>query len=226
MHLSRFLGSEQARRRYWARSLLGWPVFSAARPGRAHRALRELERGGRVRALVTQNVDGLHSRAGSHGVIDLHGRNDRVLCTGCGAAMARDRFQGELVHRNPRFAHLEATPAPDGDADLGEVDFNRFEVPACPQCGGVVRPDVVFFGDAVPRARVEAALEALRGADMLLAVGTSLMVYSGYRFCREAEEREIPIFILNRGRTRADPIARGKLEADCGAVLEDIARAL
>ena len=222
VQLRDFMTSAHARRRYWSRSLVGWPAFSVARPSKCHYALTALQEAGYVHQLVTQNVDGLHTRAGTRAVIDLHGRNDRVLCVACGEAKSRDHFQGELVRRNPDFAGLTARAAPDGDADLDGVDFAAFEVPSCKKCGGVVRPDVVFFGDAVPRDRVQGAWRALCQADALFAVGTSLMVYSGFRFCREAAERKKPIVIVNRGKTRADSLATLKIEGSCASVLADL----
>ena len=226
MELKQFLGSAAARQRYWARSFVGWPSFADARPGPAHHALVGLASLGHVHRLVTQNVDGLHSRAGSNAVIDLHGRNDRVRCIECGAISERKQLQRALWQHNPGFRTLTGRAAPDGDADLENVDTTLFRVPACLECGGILRPDVVFFGDGVPRARVEAAYAALESADALLAVGTSLMVYSGFRFCRRAAELDMPIAIVNRGRTRADPLAELKFTDDCGTVLEQLVRAL
>lgn len=226
MELRQFLGSAAARQRYWVRSFVGWTQFQAAKPSRAHYALLALEEAGHVRCLVTQNVDGLHSRAGSGSVIDLHGRNDRVRCHGCGAVSSRQQYQRELWVRNPTYRELSGRLAPDGDADIDEVDASRFDVPVCEMCGGVIRPDVVFFGDAVPRARVEAAYAALGHADAVLVVGTSLMVYSGFRFCRHAAETDVPIAIVNRGQTRADHLAELKISGDCGEVLQSLTRDL
>ncbi len=214
-----FARDPAVRRRYWARSLLGWPAFSGAAPNAAHRALARLEQAGRVSQLVTQNVDGLHQAAGSRRVIDLHGRLDALVCLDCAHGGDRHAFQHELAARNPAFAELAAGAAPDGDADLDGVDFDAFDLPGCPACGGRVKPDVVFFGEGVPRARVEAAYAALATADALLVVGSSLMVYSGFRFAREAAACGLPIAALNRGRTRADDLLTLKVEADCGAAL-------
>lgn len=215
-----YVRDADARRRYWARSLLGWPAFSRARPGPTHRALARLEAIGLVHRLVTQNVDRLHQRAGSRRVIDLHGRNDRLVCLGCRGVFEREAFQVRLARANPAFVGLAASLAPDGDADPEAADFARFEVPGCSECGGALKPDVVFFGDAVPRSRVERAYAALTAADALLAVGTSLMVYSAFRFCRAAAEQGKPILIVNRGRTRADALAAVKVDADSAPVLE------
>ena len=214
-----FTGDDHVRRRYWARSLAGWSPFAAARPNAAHHALAGLQARGRVACLLTQNVDGLHQRAGSTGVIDLHGRLDQVVCLACGLRLPRAGFQQELLARNPGWETHMATVAPDGDADLEGVDFAGFEVPGCPACAGMLKPDVVFFGESVPRARVEQATAALNGSDAMLVVGSSLMVWSGFRFARMAAEAGIPLAILNRGRTRADGLAALKLEADCVQVL-------
>lgn len=150
-----FMGDAATRRRYWARSLVGWPVMGGARPGAAHHALARLERQGRIELLLTQNVDGLHHAAGSRRVIDLHGRIDTVRCMDCEARTPRAELQRELLRRNPAWAALSASAAPDGDADLQGRDFQSFDVPPCPRCGtGLLKPDVVFFGESVPRGRV------------------------------------------------------------------------
>jgi NAD-dependent SIR2 family protein deacetylase len=209
-----FIRSEAARKRYWARSLLGWPAIAAAAPNAAHAALASLERLGRVTRLVTQNVDGLHQRAGSLSVLDLHGRLDEVVCLGCRTKLARAALQTAMQDANPAFAGATASVAPDGDADA-DLDFEAFAVPQCADCGGMLKPDVVFFGDGVPRPRVEAAFDALDRADALLIVGSSLMAYSGYRFCERARELRKPVVAINRGRTRADDLLRLKIDADC-----------
>ncbi len=214
-----FVRDEGVRRRYWARSLAGWPRFAASRPGPAHRALATLERSGRVGSIVTQNVDRLHQSAGSRGTLDLHGRLDRVACLGCAARFRRDAFQSRLARDNPEVAALPAPAAPDGDADVDGIDLAGFRVPACPSCGGVLKPDVVFFGETVPRTRVENAFEALREADAMLVVGSSLMVWSGYRFARAAAEAGLPVAAVNLGRTRADDLLTLKVERDCGEAL-------
>ena len=214
-----FVQEPRARARYWARSFVGWPVVARARPNGAHAALTRLQQRGALSALVTQNVDGLHSRAGHREVIDLHGRIDQVVCLGCAATVPRAEVQAWLAAQNPDWAALQAGPAPDGDADLDDVDFDGFRTPSCERCGGLLKPDVVFFGENVPRARAQAAHEALAAADAVLVVGSSLMVYSGYRFARMASERGLPLALLTRGVTRADDIATLKLHADCEATL-------
>jgi NAD-dependent SIR2 family protein deacetylase len=214
-----FLRDTLARRRYWARSLAGWERFRNARPNDAHRALVQLQRTGRIERLVTQNVDRLHQAAGSSGVIDLHGRLDRVRCMECGALLDRGALQLELLRRNPSWAALSAPDAPDGDADLDGLDFSSFEVPACARCDGTLKPDVVFFGERVPPERVEAAMQALEHADAMLVIGSSLMVYSGYRFAYAAARAAKPIAAVNLGRTRADDLLTLKVEAPCAVAL-------
>jgi NAD-dependent SIR2 family protein deacetylase len=214
-----FTGDPAVYRRYWARSHVGWPGFSASRPNAAHEALVALERRGALTSLVTQNVDRLHQRAGNRDVIDLHGRLDRVVCLGCGNDTPREDLQRRMADANPGWRPREAGAAPDGDADIDAAAVLRFVPPHCVHCGGLLKPDVVFFGENVPRERYARALAALEAADAMLAVGTSLMVYSGFRFARIAAERGMPLAILNRGRTRADDLAQLRLDADCGATL-------
>jgi NAD-dependent SIR2 family protein deacetylase len=217
--LQDFLASEHTRQRYWARSLVGWRRMRAAAPNDAHRSLAQLERLGRVECLVTQNVDGLHQRAGSRNVVDLHGRVDVVRCLGCEGRRPREAMQAELVARNPGFAAFDAGQAPDGDADLEGIDFSRFDVPACEVCGGLLKPDVVFFGESVPRDRVALAMAAADRADALLVVGSSLMVLSGYRFARAMAAAGKPLAAVNLGRTRADDLLTLKIEETCAAAL-------
>ncbi|MDR0182264.1 NAD-dependent protein deacetylase [Lysobacter arvi] len=214
-----FTGDAYVNARYWARSFIGWPRIHDARPNAVHDALAQWESRGNVSMLLTQNVDGLHQRAGSRRVIDLHGRLDGVVCLQCRAESPRATLQARLADANPEWAHLDATTAPDGDANLEGHDFSRFQVPACEACGGMLKPDVVFFGENVPRDRAVRAGEALKASDAMLVVGSSLMVYSGFRFARMAHEAGIPLAILNRGRTRADELATLKIEAEAGAVL-------
>lgn len=220
-----FISSPSTRRRYWARSLVGWARVAAAKPTAAHEALARLQGAGAVTALVTQNVDGLHQKAGSTAVVDLHGRLDTVRCLKCRATVSRAAIQDELVARNPRLAGIEAPDAPDGDARL-EGPFDDVDVPACVRCGGVLKPDVVFFGENVPKARVSDCYAALNDADGVLVVGSSLMVFSGYRFCLAAAERRKPLAVVNRGKTRADDLAAVKVEGECGAVLSGLLQRL
>ena len=205
-------------RRYWARACSGWPRLTAASPNAAHRAFAAWEAAGTLCQLVTQNVDGLHQRAGSRAVIDLHGRLDVVVCLGCGERTSRAAVQEVMTAAN-RLWRAEADTAPDGDADIDGRLIESFNAPRCEKCGGQLKPDVVFFGENVPRERYDRACESLAGADALLVAGSSLMVYSGYRFVRLAHEAGLPIAIVNRGRTRADGLAELKIEADVGATL-------
>lgn len=218
-----FISRPQTRQRYWARSLVGWPWFQRARPNACHRTLADWELSGRITQLVTQNVDRLHQDAGSRQVIDLHGRLDRIICLECGAGSDRNAMQEELRARNPEFAALTAAIAPDGDAYLENTDFEGFLVPDCPQCGGILKPDVVFFGETIPRERVERSVSALLDSDALLVIGSSLMVYSGFRFCRLASEHGIPIAAINPGRTRADDLIGLKLEEPFERVIPALA---
>ncbi len=221
-----FMGSAAVRRRYWARSLIGWRLMHRARPNPAHHALATLERLARTEQLVTQNVDRLHQQAGSRDVIDLHGRIDRVVCTRCAMRVSRSAFQQRLSALNPGWSERAAVTAPDGDADLEHADFARFRVPDCRACGGIVKPDVVFFGEGVPRPRSEAAMDGLARADGLLVVGSSLMVFSGFRFAREAARQRKPMAAVNIGRTRADDLLDLKVTAPCDQVLPAAVQAL
>ena len=222
MQYAEFVGHADARRRYWSRSLVGWPRVASARPNAAHRSLAELEHAGVVQALVTQNVDGLHQRAGSRRVLDLHGRLDEVECLGCGGRLSRRDVQEMLLAWNPGFSRdVDAAMRPDGDAQVA-ADLAGFCVPDCASCGGVLKPAVVFFGENVPRSRVDRALLALGEADALLVVGSSLMVFSGYRFCLAASAMGKPIAAINRGRTRADALFQVKVEDECGRALEGL----
>ena len=246
-----FRTREAVYRRYWARAYTGWPRFTAAVPGAAHRALAEWESASTLARLVTQNVDGLHQRAGSRAVIDLHGRLDEVVCLGCGTRSSREALQATMAAANPHWGaghgvqegqeirrdHSGAAgllkllqsvadaapvnPAPDGDADIDAAFVESFAPPYCDRCGGLLKPDVVFFGENVPGGRVADAREALGRADALLVAGSSLMVYSGFRFVRFAHEAGLPIAIVNRGRTRGDEFAALKVEGDVGSVLSD-----
>ena len=217
-----FVDRHSTRQRYWARSLVGWPWFQQARPNLCHHTLAHWEDQGTVAQLVTQNVDRLHQHAGSRQVIDLHGRLDRIICLACGYESGRAEMQQQLLARNPDFAELGAETAPDGDAYLEDVDFARFDVPDCPHCNGILKPDVVFFGETIPRQRIDRSVAALREADALLVIGSSLMVYSGYRYCRLAAETGIPIAAINPGRTRADALIGLKIGARFEDLIADI----
>lgn len=214
-----FVGELSTRQRYWARSLVGWRRFGSAQPNATHHSLVRLEQQGKLALLLTQNVDRLHQAAGSSNVIDLHGRLDRVRCLGCEQRQARGDFQTFLLDANPAWGALDAVDAPDGDADLEDQDFSSFIVPPCPQCGGLLKPDVVFFGENVPRERVAEATLALEAADAVLVVGSSLMVFSGYRFVSAASRAGKPIAAVNIGHTRADPLLALKIEQSCSQAL-------
>lgn len=212
-------------RRYWARAYVGWPRLIAAAPNAAHRAFAAWEAAGSLQHLVTQNVDGLHQRAGSRAVVDLHGRLDVVVCLECGARSTRAALQDSIAASNGGW-NAEAATAPDGDADIDASAIDSFVAPRCNDCGGLLKPDVVFFGENVPGARYTQAREALASADALLVAGSSLMVYSGFRFVRLAHEAGLPIAIVNRGRTRGDDFAELKIEGDVGSLLTDAIAAL
>jgi NAD-dependent SIR2 family protein deacetylase len=221
-----FVEHADARRRYWARSMLGWPRLAAARPNRGHEALAVLERAGAVAGLITQNVDGLHHGAGSREVVELHGALRRVRCLACGGTIARDELQRRLADANPGWLERGGAAAPDGDAELADGAVAGFEVVSCAACGGVLMPDVVFFGGSVPRPTLDAAWATFERAEVLLVVGSSLTVFSGYRFVRRAAERAVPVAILNRGPTRGDPHAAICVDARAGEALAAVARAL
>ncbi len=221
-----FVRRPEARRRYWARSALGWPAFRAFEPNAGHRALARLEHAGMVQALITQNVDRLHQKAGSGSPLELHGALHETYCLGCGARGSRDELQSRILGLNPGFDSPRGALAPDGDIDLEGERVEQFVVPPCSGCGGVLKPDVVLFGESVPRARVDAAFAQLEAADLLLVVGSSLAVFSGYRFALRAAERGMPIAIVNLGETRADPLAALRIDAPAGEALGELAALL
>ena len=228
IYYSSFVRSAEVRRFYWARSYRGWPRFDSARPNRAHLALAQLESRGKVHQLITQNVDDLHHEAGSRAVVQLHGRNRVVVCLGCRAERPRSEMQERLADANrawlasARFQELQADEAdfaPDGDANVAASLVGDFVVPDCVRCGGVLKPAVVFFGETVPPQKVTHAMGRVDEADAMLVVGSSLTVWSGFRFVKRAAERGVPVAIVNIGPTRADDLAALKIEAKCGDVL-------
>lgn len=230
-----FMRSHAVRQRYWARSYVGWPRMGQAAPNPGHGALAGLAARGHVSQLITQNVDGLHQKAGSAAVIELHGGIGRVRCMACHAIYARAQVQGWLASLNQELEGFEDmlegdaphTPAPDGDAHLPDASgLAGFRVPDCPACGGLLKPDVVFFGDNVPRQRVAQAMDAIDSSAGLLVVGSSLMVYSGYRFAERAHRLGKPLVALNQGVTRGDPLLTDKIEWDCAEVLVQLLQAL
>ena len=222
MEYKDFVASEYDRQRYWSRSALGRQNFKKARPSAAHLALAELETLGKISMLITQNVDGLHQQAGNQNVIDLHGRLGSVVCLQCGNRTDRDAVQTYLMQRNPFLNQLSAGQLPDGDTMLEQVDFMQVDIPACQNCAGILKPDVVFYGENVPADRVQQSYDAIDQADALLIVGSSLMVYSGYRFARRAHEKGISIAAVNQGITRADGLLDIKVGDDCGRVLTEL----
>jgi NAD-dependent SIR2 family protein deacetylase len=234
MTYDQFRSGEDARRRYWARSHVGWARMRQAEPNAGHRALAELERAGHLRGLITQNVDGLHRAAGHRTVVDLHGRLSEVVCLDCRRRGPRTELQRRLAELNPGFAEAhggEVSSAPDGDARLESVA--GFRVADCPYCGGVLKPDVVFFGENVPPERVALCYSMVEGLapetgrpGALLVAGSSLTVQSGLRFVRRAHRLDVPVVIVNRGTTRGDEFAALKVDGGCTEVLTALAAAL
>jgi NAD-dependent SIR2 family protein deacetylase len=225
MTFQTFLASEPARKRYWAGSHLGWRRFGSAQPNAGHLALARLERAGAVTGLVTQNVDGLHRRAGSAHVVELHGTMDRVVCLTCGQYYARQAIADRLEQLNPQIDLEQAIrPAPDGDVEVDDVD--TMQIPACTVCGGILKPDVVFFGEFVPGETFETAASIIAGADVLLVAGSSLVVNSGIRLIEQARRRKLPIIVVNRGVTKGDGRAAVKLDAGTSPTLTAMADAL
>lgn len=217
MTISTFRGSAQARQRYWARGYLGWESMSGAEPNYSHHALAQVARTRGLAGLITQNVDGLHTDAGSADVIDLHGRLDRVICLNCARLISRTRMQARLLALNPGFSAGNVERLPDGDVAL--EDTAGFSVAACEWCGGVLKPDVVFFGENAPRERVRKCRELVDSADSLLVLGSSLAVMSGLRFVKQAHSRGVPVVIVNRGPTRGDDLANVKIDGGCAETL-------
>jgi NAD-dependent SIR2 family protein deacetylase len=222
MQYSEFVGSAEAQRRYWARSYLGWRRIGRAEPNRGHRALADLEAAG-LSGVITQNVDGLHSAAGSTCVINLHGDIAVVVCLECGDRSARSELQRRLASANPRLEQpsvLQPELRPDGDAVA--KDWQQFRLVGCVQCGGRLKPDVVFFGESVPKSRVEAAYALLQRAEILVVLGSSLTVMSGLRFVRHNAKLQRPVLIINRGSTRGDELASLKIDGGCSETLAEL----
>ena len=202
-----FIQDEAKRRRYWSRSALGWPRVARAQPNATHAALTQLETAGTVGGVITQNVDRLHQRSGSQNVIDLHGRLDQVRCLVCGHTENRNHVQQWLETRNVIPQLNEAAVRPDGDASFPDSFIDEFQIPKCARCGGVLKPDVVFFGGTVPKSTVALCHALIDQSEGLLVVGSSLSVYSGFRFCRYIAQQNKPVVILNQGKTRADDLS-------------------
>lgn len=218
-----FMESARARQSYWARNFVGWPRWFGFRPNVSHAALARWEEQGLVSHLVTQNVDQLHYKAGSRNVTELHGTNSIVTCMSCSYYLPRLTFQKTLEELNPFMTARCAEIRPDGDVELSEEEVANFTVPSCPKCkDGILKPFVVFFGDNVPKPRVEQVRRKIAEADSLLVVGSSLYVFSAFRFILQAKELKIPLAILNIGPTRGDEIAAVKVEARAGDILPRI----
>ena len=213
------IGAPSARQRYWARSHLGWRHIVRAAPNAGHEAVSELERRGLVSGIITQNVDGLHQAAGARRVVELHGALDRVVCLSCDERTGRDRLDARLRSANADWNALVTQINPDGDVLLSDSDVEQFVVVDCESCGGWLKPDVVFFGENVPRARVDECYSMIEAAGALLVLGSSLTVASGYRFVRHAAKLGIPVAIINQGTTRGDALARCRVDAPLGASL-------
>lgn len=226
MRYQTFVGDSAARRRYWARSSVGWPVTDRARPNESHRALARLERRGAISGILTQNVDGLHQQAGSRRVLELHGSLASVVCLDCGVRSARTVLQQRMRAANPDFRAEARDVAPDGDVEIPDAFAHGFAVPPCLTCKGTLKPDVVFFGENVPRDRVDRAWRLLDDAEALLVVGSSLTVFSGYRFVRRARADGKPVAIVNDGPTRGDDDATIRSRARLGEVLPALAERL
>lgn len=222
MTIRQFTSDPAFRQRYWARNHVGWRHMDETMPNAGHRALAALEFAGVVNGLITQNVDLLHSKAGSRSVVNLHGTYAQVVCLDCGATMGRDELAALLEAANPGFRERAESVggiavAPDADAVVAETD--SFTIVDCPVCGGMLKPDIVYFGESVPKDRVEQAYSMVEDAEALLVAGSSLTVYSGYRFVRHAAAHNIPVGIINRGPTRGDEQATVKVEAGCSEML-------
>jgi NAD-dependent SIR2 family protein deacetylase len=218
MTFQTFLADPRARQRYWAGSHLGWRHFAAAGPNAGHRALAELEVGGVVNGVITQNVDGLHLQAGSRHVVEVHGSIDRVVCLSCGQFFAREDIAARMQDDNPWLAHPDDVKLnPDGDVDIDAVD--EMVVPACTVCGGMLKPDVVFFGEFVPPTKFTQGAAIIRSADALVIAGSSLVVNSGIRLLEQAIKRRLPVVIVNRGETKGDLRATLKIDAGASEVL-------
>jgi NAD-dependent SIR2 family protein deacetylase len=217
MTYQEFVRTPTGRQRYWARAHVGWSRMWQAEPNATHRLLVSLQDQGRLSGLITQNVDGLHERAGHRDVIDLHGRLDRVICLACHEVTTRSELHDRLATLNPGYEARVGEHAPDGDVVLAETD--DFRVAPCRRCGGNLKPDVVFFGENVPKERVERSYALVAEAEALVVLGSSLQVMSGLRFVKAARRRELPIVIVNRGTTRGDDLATLKLDAGCAETL-------
>ncbi|MGW4485312.1 NAD-dependent protein deacetylase [Amycolatopsis sp. NPDC004368] len=222
MTYDEFTGSPEGRRRYWARSHLGWRTIARAEPNSGHRAVATLREAGLLSGVITQNVDGLHRAAGTRGVVELHGNLDRVICLGCRRVTPRGELDDRLRTANPDFGGTATRVNPDGDVDLAEDAVRTFTLVDCTACAGVLKPDVVFFGENVPRPRVERCYRLVDEAAAVLVLGSSLTVMSGLRFVRHAAKTGKPVLIVNRGETRGDAHARVRVDLPLGQALTDL----
>ena len=214
-----FRRDPRARHRYWARSHLGWPTMRDAQPNDGHRAVAAWEQAGLVTGVITQNVDGLHQKAGSRAVVDLHGRLDRVACLDCRMQVSRDALHARVAAANPAWAALPTITNPDGDVELPDDAIDSFTMLDCTSCGGALKPDVVYFGESVPADRVERCYAMVDQARSVLVLGSSLTVYSGRRFVMRAQGSGIPVAVVNQGPTRADDVAAIRVAAPLGVTL-------
>ena len=226
MTYQQFTGSAGARQRYWARSHLGWRHVTGAAPNAGHAAVAALERADRVRGIITQNVDGLHQAAGARAVTELHGSLHRVVCLSCWSRSSREELYARLRAANPHWAAAGLEPAVNPDGDVALEETAGFTVADCASCGGILKPDVVFFGENVPRDRVDACFALVGAASSLVVLGSSLTVMSGFRLVKHAASLGIPVVIVNQGATRGDELAVATLDAPLGATLTALVRDL
>ncbi|KAJ0173016.1 hypothetical protein K1T71_011192 [Dendrolimus kikuchii] len=217
-----FIKYPKVRQRYWARNFIGWPRFSSVHPNSTHQSIRKLEKAGKVIVIVTQNVDHLHHKAGSENIIELHGTGYIVKCLKCPYEIGRHELQVELMKNNPDMESSFGMIRPDGDVDLSREQVDRFKAPLCPKCEGPLMPDIVFFGDNVPKDRVELVKNNVTKSDAIFVLGSSLTVYSSYRIILQAKEENKKIAILNIGPTRADDIVDIKISTKCGDILPEL----
>lgn len=221
-----FINKESSRQRYWARSMVGFMMTHRAIPNAAHHAVTQLQESGRLSQIVTQNVDRLHSSANAKNVIDLHGRLDQITCLGCKQTSKREDYQPRLLERNPDLKNYAATLLPDGDASVDDYDMSQVEIPPCENCGGISMPDVVFFGGVVPKDKVKTAFETLDQSDCMLVIGSSLSIFSGFRFARHANQNGIPLFAVNQGAMRGEGLFDLIVPESCEDVLVTLAKGI
>lgn len=217
-----FINKESSRKRYWARSMVGWKITDRALPNAAHKAVTRLQQHSLVSKIVTQNVDRLHSNSGAQDVIDLHGRIDQIICLDCLQKTRRAEYQPRLIEYNPDLDNYASRILPDGDAHIDNFDSERVNIPPCENCGGILMPDVIFFGGIVPKERVQKAFDSLSSADCLLVVGSSLKVFSGFRFPRWAHQNKLPLYAINQGQMRGKEMFDLIVPESCEQVLPEI----